>query len=196
MIQHRVLSPGDFRRMPWKNGGGLTTEIASYPPRAALDEFAWRVSLADVARNGPFSHFAGIDRILVLIAGAGMRLAGPGATVELRAPFSAHAFPGEDPIQCTLIDGAVRDFNLMLQRGRARGGVTVVQAAGARIAPARFVLCYAVAGACACLAAGHPPLIVAPGHALLQEDPDASVALAVSPSTPDGVALVASIDLP
>ncbi|MEC4600651.1 HutD family protein, partial [Burkholderia vietnamiensis] len=42
---------------PWKNGGGVTREIAAYPPGAALDAFAWRVSVADVGAGGPFSRF-------------------------------------------------------------------------------------------------------------------------------------------
>ena len=197
MIQHRVLSPREYRRMPWKNGGGLTTEIASYPPRAALDAFDWRVSMADVARDGPFSKFTGIDRTIVLMAGAGMRLAGAGGVVELRAPLEPFAFRGEDPIECTLVDGAVRDFNLMLRRGRARGGVAVFQATGARIAPAQFRVCYAATGTCECLVSGHPPIVVAPDHALLLDDPSPVPAgtLAVNPLTADTVAVVVSIDL-
>ena len=30
--------------MPWKNGGGETTEIAVSPPGAGLDDFDWRVA--------------------------------------------------------------------------------------------------------------------------------------------------------
>lgn len=44
---------------PWKNGGGVTREIAAQPPGASLDGFAWRVSVADVAQPGPFSRFPG-----------------------------------------------------------------------------------------------------------------------------------------
>ena len=70
----RLLTPADFHSMPWKNGAGRTTEIAVHPPGAALDTFAWRVSIADVERDGPFSRFPGIDRTIVLLEGAGMRL--------------------------------------------------------------------------------------------------------------------------
>jgi hypothetical protein len=88
MTRHQLLSPSDFRRMAWKNGTGRTTEIDVHPPRAALDAFDWRISVADVARSGPFSRFAGIDRTIVVIAGAGMRLLGTGHTVILQAPTS------------------------------------------------------------------------------------------------------------
>ncbi|MDP1908248.1 MAG: HutD family protein, partial [Hyphomicrobium sp.] len=42
----RILRAKDYRRMPWKNGGGETTEIAISPEGAALDSFDWRVSMA------------------------------------------------------------------------------------------------------------------------------------------------------
>src|SRR4029077_2512621 len=74
----RLLTPNDYRSMPWKNGAGRTTEIAVHPPGAALDAFAWRVSIADVEQDGPFSRFPGIDRTIVLLGGSGMRLRGTG----------------------------------------------------------------------------------------------------------------------
>jgi hypothetical protein len=198
MIEHRLLGPGDFRRMPWKNGRGRTTEIAAHPPRSALDGFDWRVSVAEIARDGPFSHFEGVDRIIVLIGGSSMRLEGPAHEVELRADYTPYAFRGEDPIECKLLDGPVRDFNVMLRRGRSRGEVIAVQHESVRVAPARFRLCYSVAGACECLVGGHPPMAVAADHALLIEDDPAAAtatALTVNPLAADGVALVASIDL-
>src|SRR4029453_7140835 len=66
----RLLTPNDYRSRPWKNGAGRTTEIAVHPAGAGLDAFAWRVSIASVERNGPFSAFPGIDRTIVLLDGA------------------------------------------------------------------------------------------------------------------------------
>jgi environmental stress-induced protein Ves len=196
MTRHHVLSPADYRRMPWKNGGGRTTEIASGPAGAAIDAFDWRVSIAEVAKDGPFSVFAGIDRTIVLLAGAGMRLDGGGHAVVLRTPFEPYAFSGDQAIDCTLVDGPVRDFNLMLRRGRAAGSVTVVRHAGARVPPARFTLCYSVAGAHECLFAGHPPLSIGADHALLVEDDGATAgSLSVNPLQSDGVALIARIEV-
>jgi len=194
MVQHRLLTPADYRRMPWRNGGGRTTEIATHPAGAALDAFDWRVSVADIVKDGPFSRFAGIDRTIVPIAGAGMRLDGDGHAVLLAALFEPYAFRGEDAITCTLVDGPVRDFNLMVSRERMRGGVQVVQGEGARVAPARFRLLYTSAGACECLLPGHAPLNVTADHALLVEDEGTAVPLAVNPLTADAVALVAAID--
>ena len=36
-------------RRPWRNGGGMTAEVAAWPPDAdAASAFDWRVSFADV----------------------------------------------------------------------------------------------------------------------------------------------------
>jgi environmental stress-induced protein Ves len=194
---HRFLQPADYTRMSWRNGGGRTTEIASHPAGAALDAFDWRVSIADVAKDGPFSIFAGIDRTIVLLGGAGMRLSGGGNAVDLRAPYEPYAFSGDDSIGCTLVAGPVRDFNLMLRRGRAHGRLIVVRDAGARIAPARFRVCYAAAGALECLLPGHPPLTIATDHAVVVEDDGgtASAPFALQPLAGDAVALVAAIEI-
>jgi environmental stress-induced protein Ves len=192
---HRLLQPADYVRMPWKDGGGQTTEIASHPTGATLADFDWRVSIADVAADGPFSSFVGIDRTLALLAGAGMRLSGATHAAELRAPYEPYAFSGDDATSCALVDGPVRDFNLMVRRGRARGDVVVVRAEAARIAPARWRVCHTVAGTVECLVPGHPPLAVAQDHTVVFDDgDDSTAAIAVNPVSPDAVALVAVIE--
>jgi environmental stress-induced protein Ves len=126
-VATRTLVRGaDLVASPWKNGGGVTREVAAFPVGAALDAFVWRVSVADVAQAGPFSRFAGIDRTLVLLFGAGMLLdeAG-GITHALREPLDLARFAGETAIDARLVDGATRDFNLMVRRGAATGDVEV-----------------------------------------------------------------------
>lgn len=104
--------------MPWKNGGGVTTEIVAWPPAAGLDDFDWRISMAQVASGGPFSVFPGIDRTLTVLAGT-MRLAvGELRTVELSLHAQPYAFPGDVGTEATLVDGPVVDFNVMTRRGR------------------------------------------------------------------------------
>ncbi len=115
----------DLPATPWKNGGGITRELAISPPGAGFDDFLWRVSVADVTKSGPFSMLPGIDRVIVLLEGEGMLLRGPGDTHALVTPFEAHAFAGETPIDAVLRDGATRDFNLMTRRGAAHGTVSV-----------------------------------------------------------------------
>ncbi|CAB3719112.1 Protein Ves [Paraburkholderia rhynchosiae] len=119
---------------PWKNGGGITREVAAFPADAALDTFVWRVSVADVAQAGPFSPFVGIDRTLVLLSGAGMLLdeAQCDDTVKTHAltrPLDIARFNGEAQIDARLVDGATRDFNLMVRRESAQGELEVWRAA-------------------------------------------------------------------
>jgi hypothetical protein len=194
----RLLTPADYRSMPWKNGGGRTTEIAAFPPGATLDTFLWRVSLADVACDGPFSPFPGIDRTIVLLEGAGMRLHEGVRATELTTPFAPHAFSGDATIDCRLIAGPVRDFNAMFRRGRARGSVTVVPGGGAKFGPAHFRLAYAATGVHECSGATIAPIRLEAGRALLVEEAGVSDAprLTIRPLGADPVALVVSVDCP
>lgn len=191
---HRVLAPADYRRMPWKNGGGLTWEIAVHPPGADLAAFAWRVSVAEIRQDGPFSAFPGVDRTLVLLRGEGMRLSGEGEPVEMRTPYEPVTFSGEAAVDCTLTGGPTRDFNLMVRRDAACGEVRVVRAEGEAIAPASAYVCYSALGACECLLAGLPPIEVAAEHALIVDGEARTGGLVVNPTTPQAVALVAVID--
>lgn len=193
---HRLIAPVDYRRMPWKNGRGRTTEIASGPPGAALDAFDWRVSVADVDADGPFSRFPGIERTIALVSGSGLRLRIGDRDVELRAPFEPYTFDGDEVVDCMLIAGAVRDFNLMVRRDRARGVVTIARDGGARIAPARIRIIYAHAGAVEALLPAHPPVSIVAEHALeiIAEDGANGADVTVNPLAPDAVAIVASID--
>ena len=192
---HRLLQPSDYVRMPWKDGGGVTAEIALHPPGASWETFDWRISTAAIAVDARFSSFPGVDRALVLLGGGGVRLHGDGHVVELRAPFEPYAFSGDDRIGCALLDGPVRDFNLMTRRGRTEGRIAVVREAGMRIAPSRFVVCFAAAGASECLLPAHAPLTLAPDHALViqEENVAAGAPLAINPLSADAVALVATI---
>jgi environmental stress-induced protein Ves len=102
----------------------VTREIDAEPRGAALDGFLWRLSIANVDAAGAFSTFAGIDRTLVLLEGAGMRLNEANGRVHaLHAPLAMASFAGETPIDATLVDGPTRDFNVMVRRDRARATV-------------------------------------------------------------------------
>jgi uncharacterized protein len=138
---------------PWKNGGGVTREIAvasiASHTGASLDTFAWRVSVADVAQAGPFSRFEGVDRTLVLLEGAGMLLDESGATAVAHAltqPLDVARFAGEAAIDARLVDGATRDFNLMVRRGAARGTLEVWRENRQRSVQAQTVLLYCAQG--------------------------------------------------
>jgi environmental stress-induced protein Ves len=115
----RILRAADYRVMPWKNGGGTTTEIVVSPDGAGLDDFDWRISMARVETSGPFSSFTGIDRTLSVLEGEGIVLdiAGrsPARLTGASAPLS---FPGDVPTGATLIGGPITDLNVMTRRGR------------------------------------------------------------------------------
>ena len=195
MTTHRILSPADYRRMPWQNGGGHTTEIAAHPEASGFSSFAWRVSVAEVHKDGPFSLFAGVDRTLVLLSGSGMRLTGDGEPLEIRTAFEPVSFSGDQPVHCDLVDGPVRDFNLMVRRGTASGSIVVRREGGEAIAPADIYICYAAVGASECLIAGRPPISLAEAHTLLLTPEVGAPAhgLSVNPLAAGSVALVAAI---
>jgi len=102
--------------MPWKNGAGTTIEIAVFPAQVGLDDFVWRVSRAQVVANGGFSHFAGIDRSLALLQGAGMRLDIGGVNHQVDLHHNIVTFAGDVSLHAELISGPISDFNLMSRR--------------------------------------------------------------------------------
>jgi environmental stress-induced protein Ves len=139
----RILRSSGHRRMPWKNGGGETTEIAAFPEGAGLDDFQWRVSMARVDGSGPFSTFPGIDRTLAILEGAGIVLDVAGEPQKrLTLESAPHAFPADAATSADLIDGSVLDFNVMSRRGACAHTVTRHRAAHVS-APGhpRLVLC-------------------------------------------------------
>lgn len=101
-----------YTQMPWKNGGGVTEQIVIEPHDATIDNFTWRVSTARVASGGPFSRFTGYERVLVVIEGDGLVLNG-----TLLPPFTPHTFSGDDDVNATLMNGPIRDFNVIARRG-------------------------------------------------------------------------------
>lgn len=103
----------------------MTRELAREPSRG---DFDWRISVADVSSDGPFSIFNGNDRVIALLSGDGMdlRFTDDDSTVSLRAPWGTHSFAGERPIVSTLVDGATTDFNLMWRRAAINASFAVV----------------------------------------------------------------------
>ena len=126
-LQHCDL--GQLPATPWKNGGGATRALACWPPGADMEQFDWRVSVATIAHSGPFSRFAGVDRVITLLTGDGVHLrqSGTGIDHRLEKPLQPFAFAGDGGMDCDLLGGTSTDFNLMTRRGRWRGAVQVLQ---------------------------------------------------------------------
>jgi environmental stress-induced protein Ves len=143
----RILRAAEATLQPWKNGLGLTRELALHPPGSNADDFQWRCSVAEVVGDAPFSRFDGIDRQIVLLEGAGFVMTlDHEQTRALRQPLQPFAFAGEAQVSVALIDGPTRDFNLMLRRGRVRGTLRVCQDAGAQTLGPHDVLVYCARG--------------------------------------------------
>jgi uncharacterized protein len=123
-----IVPFAELKAVPWKNGLGITREIAVEPAGATMEDFVWRVSIADVDTASPFSRFPGVDRTIVLLEGDGFTMTLDGTREHaLTTPCQSFAFAGELSVEVTLVGGATRDFNLMVRRGAAHGSIDVVR---------------------------------------------------------------------
>lgn len=123
----QILRAQDRTSAPWKNGGGMTSEVAVHPRDAGTGDFLWRVSVADVARGGPFSTFPGVDRVITLVDGPGMALSVDGASHQVDTPYEPFAFSGDAVTDCRLLGGAIIDFNVMVRRAEMTARVRIVR---------------------------------------------------------------------
>jgi hypothetical protein len=132
-----TLLPAQTRpAAPWKNGKGVTREIAIFPPGAGLDNFDWRVSIADVSEGGAFSHFPGIDRQFAVLDGTIiLDIAGEGR-ITLGPKSDPVAFPGDVSCSADIPGGAARDLNVMTRRGRYASRIGLATANGMILIPA------------------------------------------------------------
>lgn len=164
---------------PWKNGAGTTRELARRDDGEG--GFDWRVSVAEVAADAPFSPFPGIDRCIVLLDGHGLRLRTPRAVHRLARAFEPFGFSGDDAVDAELVDGPTTDFNVMVRRGRWLAEVGEPPPVG-EPADAGLLLCW------------HGALQAGDGHALAARQAllwsDGLPALTVRPTQPDTRALL------
>lgn len=126
----QLIQYASLRATPWKNGGGSTTEIAIAPAGATFDDFDWRVSLATIAQDGPFSIFPGIDRSLALVDGDGVLLDFGDERFVLSPSEPLIEFAGEDAVHATVTGPHTTDFNVMTRRGQCRHRLELVVVKG------------------------------------------------------------------
>jgi len=110
--------------LPWKNGGGVTRELLRLPAHAGDADWTLRISVADIAADGPFSPFEGVTRWFAVLSGPGVNLRFAQRALTVRAGDPPLRFDGADAPDCTLVDGATRDLNVMVRRERADVRVT------------------------------------------------------------------------
>ena len=187
------LDSAGYRRSPWKNGGGVTVDIAgaSIPGvvPGAWDGVIWRFGRTRIERPGPFSDLSGFDRLLAVVEGQGLVLHCAGApALDVRARFQPVRFPGEWRIESELEDGPVAVVNLMADRRRAAIDLRfAAEVAQLGFEPGTLVL-YAAAGASTVELSGGASIELAPADAV-QVESDAPIAITVR----SGVVAAASI---
>lgn len=110
----RVISLATAPLQTWRNGGGVTRELLTGPVDQQ-GEWRYRISVAEIARDGPFSRFEWIRRHFCVLSGLGVQLRVAGVNHTLTSDSPALAFAGNDEVDCTLINGPTTDLNFMVR---------------------------------------------------------------------------------
>ncbi|MGY8708962.1 HutD family protein [Bradyrhizobium sp. 18BD] len=188
-----LLKSEDYTRSPWKNGGGIFTDIAdAHRPGAAVkdwDSLLWRFASTPIVAPGPFSYMPGIDRLQMVIGGRGLVLKAPGQEFDEREPFTTVRFTGEMEIVTALEAGPIEVVNLMARRGAAEIELSALKEPGERPLAAGTHLVYAVFGDCG-IRLNNEDFVV-PGGSTLKVELTAASRLAFG----SGLAVLASIRL-
>jgi environmental stress-induced protein Ves len=150
--------------MPWANGRGTSYEVV----RGGGDPWSWRVAIAPVVEDGPFSSLPGVDRWLAVMDDAPIVLVIDGTECGAHRG-EVVAFAGEAQVTARLPGGPTRDCGLMVRRGAAAGSMQVT-------GPGRVRGTVLVALEPASVRAGDQVVTLSPGDALLSHEPrDAQV---------------------
>jgi environmental stress-induced protein Ves len=113
--------------MPWANGRGTSYEIAS--DRNEAGKWTWRLAMAPVNEDGPFSRIECVNRFLAVVEGAGMLLSVDRKKLQC-LPMQVVQFRGDAITEATLTDGPIMDINLMVRRKEAEGEMAIISNAG------------------------------------------------------------------
>lgn len=147
-----LLKSEDYTRSPWKNGGGIFTDIADAhradAPVKNWDSLLWRFASTPIVAPGPFSHMPGIDRLQMVVSGHGLVLKAPGREFDEREPFTTVRFTGELAIVTELEAGPVEVVNLMARRDAVEIDLEALREPGDRQLTAGTHLVYAPRGDC------------------------------------------------
>ena len=124
---YRLIKADQRAVVPWKNGGGTTTELAQAPVKASGQDWSWRISIANVEQSGPFSIFAGIDRISCVVDGDGMDLRYEDGSVVALEPNQPVTYDGGATVIGKLRSTPIRNFNVMVDRRFFRSAMRIVR---------------------------------------------------------------------
>jgi len=131
-----IIRFSDIRPEPWRNGGGVTRELASHPKAASAQDGAWdwRVSIAEVSKAGAFSTFPGMERVITVIDGELLLLTVDGEEhpLEKYRPFR---FSGDADSGSALPTGDIRDLNVIARAGVFKGFTSIIELSKKRAHP-------------------------------------------------------------
>jgi uncharacterized protein len=131
-----IIRFAELRPEPWRNGGGVSRELASHPKAATAQDGAWdwRVSIADVTKAGDFSAFPGMERVLTVVDGELLLLTVDGAEhpLEKYRPFR---FSGDAAAHGALPTGDIRDLNVITRAGSFKGFTSIIELSKKRAHP-------------------------------------------------------------
>ena len=165
----------------WKNGGGTTRTLAVEPADAGLDNFLWRISIAEITSPGSFSSFDGADRSIMLWSGEGVILrSSEWAEHALTTPWEPFSFRGEDDVTCDLISGSTADLNLMLRRGKIGAELRVYRSGTTLAAPMEAIVILCAQGEISVLMNGQAPVVLPSESFLRISQVDADIAVIMS----------------
>lgn len=99
---------------PWRNGGGQTRELLAWP---LGPDWRLRISRADIAADGPFSAFPGVQRWFTVLQGAGVLLTFGDEERRVQPGDAPLYFDGAAAPGCYLLNGPTQDLNLMARKG-------------------------------------------------------------------------------
>ncbi|WP_164885154.1 HutD/Ves family protein [Rubrivivax rivuli] len=165
-----LVTLAEVPAVPWKNGGGLTRELLLWPPGSTAQDWQLRISVAEIARSGPFSAYPGIARWFCVLQGAGVALGFPDGPRVLTPDSPPLHFDGALAPGCTLLAGTTLDLNLMARQdaGRAEMGRAVAGVPWVSRAPLRA--CFTIGGARLACGAASPQAL--PSGSLWWRDSD------------------------
>jgi environmental stress-induced protein Ves len=137
------LEPAQYLTTPWRNGGGVTVDIAVVTDK---DGEVWRFGRTPIVAPGPFSDYRGFDRVQVLVAGSGLVLQTPDGDIDVRQTFRPVRFAGETSIVTRLEGGPVEVVNLIGDRTKVRIDIRVLEAGRDTVLDAGTHIAYCPAG--------------------------------------------------
>jgi uncharacterized protein len=158
------LDPERYVRTPWKNGGGVTVDIAA-------DGDVWRFSRTPIVMPGAFSDYTGFDRAQVLVSGSVLVLRTPTGEIDVRRPFRPVRFAGETPITSRLEAGPVEVVNLLGERSRVGIDLGVLAAGESRLLGDGIHIAYCPGGRATVRIAGGIHELSADGGLRIEHEP-------------------------